>query len=214
MALGAGMSAPQAGAAAQHLPSVGYYYDPDGFNFAGSQGQLALHWTGEGGQSRQILYDGNGMRWGPDSVAGQPDILRDYMELIQSMEPQWPPLMYEAVTGGILQRDYGIATVLYATALGTFDGQAAHTQGGDEDSDGGEELIDAGNSQLFGLSDNTIANSAGAAQQTRVTITNAQITSVPNPANPAAMGANPNGPQLPAGRNPIVFVPMGSVTGR
>lgn len=205
-ALGAGMSTVQAGAPAQHLPSVGYYFDPDGFNFAGSQGQLALRWSDEGGQSHQILYGSDGMRWDSESVPGQPDILRDYMQLIQSLEPNWPPVMYQQVEGGILQLDYGVATVLYATALGTFDGQAAHTQGGDEDTDGGQELIDAGNSLLLSIRDNTIANST---TQTRVTITDGQITTVP-----AAIGANPAGPQIPVGKNPIVFVPVGAMTGQ
>ena len=206
-ALGAGMSAPQAGAPAQHLPSVGYYFDPDGFNFTGSQGQLALRWTDEHGQTHQILYGSDGMRWDGDSVEGQSDIMRDYMALIQSMEPNWPPVMYQQVEGGILQLDYGVATVLYATALGTFDGQQAHTQGGDEDTDGGQELIDVGNSLLFSTRDNTITNSTG--QQTRVTITDGQLTTVP-----AAIGANPAGPQIPVGRNPIVFVPVGAMTGQ
>lgn len=206
-ALGAGMSAPQAGAAAQHLPSVGYYFDPDGPNLSNSNGMVILRWTDASGQEHQRTYDSAGMRWDGNSVEGQSDIMRDYLLLCQSMEPNWPPVMYQQVEGGILQLDYGVATVLYATALGTFDGQQAHTQGGDEDTDGGQELIDAGNSLLFSTRDNTIANSTG--QQTRVTLTDGQITTVP-----AAMGANPAGPQIPVGRNPIVFVPVGAMTGQ
>lgn len=68
--------------------------------------------------------------------------------------------MYQEVTGGVLQRDYGVATVLYATAMGTYDGQAAHTQGGEEEQDGGEQQITAGDSRLYGLTDHTIANSS------------------------------------------------------
>lgn len=37
------------------------------------------------------------------------------------------------------QLDYSVATVLSAAALGTYDGQAAHALGGEEDSDDGEE---------------------------------------------------------------------------
>ena len=207
MAQQAGMNAPQAGAAAQHLPSVGYYYDPDGFNFEGSAGQLVLRWTEADGTERQRVYDSSGMAWDGDSVEGQSDIMRDYLLLCQSLEPNWPPVMYQEVAGGILQLDYGVATVLYATALGSYDNSEAHTHGGEEDSDGGDVLIDEDSFLMFGLNDHTIANSS---EQTEQTLGAGQINSVPAP---AAMGANPNGPQIPRGRDPIVFVPIAAITG-
>jgi predicted RNA-binding protein with TRAM domain len=129
---------------------------------------------------------------------------------MQSMEPNWPPVMYQEVAGGILQLDYGVATVLYATALGTFDGLAEHTQGGDEDTDGGEVFIGVGSGQMLSLQENTIENST--APQAHQTIEDHQIQSVPAHVN-SAMGANPNGPQIPRGRDPIVFVPVAAVTG-
>ncbi|MDG5974174.1 hypothetical protein H010_02857 [Hydrogenophaga taeniospiralis CCUG 15921] len=204
MAQQAGMSAPQAGAAAQHLPSVGYYFDPDGFNFEGSAGQLVLRWTEADGTERQRVYDSSGMAWDGDSVPGQSDIMRDYLLLCQSLEPNWPPVMYQEVAGGILQLDYGVATVLYATALGTYDNSEAHTHGGEEDSDGGDVLIDENSFLMYGFDDHTIENSS---EQTEQTLGAGQINTVPAP---AAMGANPNGPQIPRGRNPIVFVPIGA----
>ncbi|PKO26662.1 MAG: hypothetical protein CVU36_23515 [Betaproteobacteria bacterium HGW-Betaproteobacteria-9] len=205
LAVGAGMSTPQAGATAQHLPSVGYYFDPDGVNLSNSAGHLTLRWTDDNGQTHQRLYDSSGMRWDGNSVEGQSDIMRDYLLLCQSLEPNWPPVMYQEVAGGILQLDYGVATVLYATALGTFDGQAAHTQGGEEDSDGGEVLIDANSAQMLSLSGNTIQNHTG--QPTQQTLGAQDIHTVPR------IGASANGPQIPLGRDPIVFVPIQALPG-
>jgi len=49
-AVAAGIAAPQAGAAARHLPSVGYYHDPDGMVQVGhAGGNLYLRWTDAGG---------------------------------------------------------------------------------------------------------------------------------------------------------------------
>lgn len=205
LAVGAGMSAPQAGATAQHLPSVGYYFDPDGVNLSNSAGHLTLRWTDANGQAHQRLYDSSGMRWDGNSVEGQSDIMRDYLLLCQSLEPNWPPVMYQEVAGGILQLDYGVATVLYATALGTYDGQAAHTQGGDEDTDGGEVLIDANSGQLVSLGGRTIENSTG--QQTQQTLGTQDLQTVPR------IGASASGPQIPLGRDPIVFVPIQALPG-
>lgn len=205
LAVGAGMSTPQAGASAQHLPSVGYYFDPDGVNLSNSAGHLTLRWTDANGQPHQRLYDSSGMRWDGNSVEGQSDIMRDYLLLCQSLEPNWPPVMYQEVAGGILQLDYGVATVLYAIALGTFDGQAAHTQGGDEDSDGGDVLIDANSGQMVSLGGRTIENSTG--QQTQQTLGAQDLQTVPR------IGASTSGPQIPLGRDPIVFVPIQALPG-
>ncbi|MEZ5665457.1 MAG: hypothetical protein R3E94_18275 [Burkholderiaceae bacterium] len=207
VALSVGMSAPQAGAPAQHLPTVGYYYDPDGPNVAHSAGHLILRWTDENGEDHERYYDSSGMRWDGESVEGESDIMRDYLELLQDQQ-KWPPVMYQEVLGGVMRVDYGVATVLYATALGTFDGMESHTHGGEEDTDGGEAFIGAGSSQVISLSNNTVENSTG--QQTQATLGAGQIQSVP------AMGASPYGPQPPMpprGRDPIVFVPAQAMTG-
>ena len=69
--------------------------------------------------------------------------------------------MYQEVLGGVLRLDYGVATVLYATALGTYDGMAGHRHGGDEDTDGGQAYIGVGSAQMVSLSDHTVASSTG-----------------------------------------------------
>jgi hypothetical protein len=212
MALGAGMRAPQAGAAAQHLPTVGYYFDPDGVNLSDTNGQLELHWTDANGAPRQRIYDANGMAWDGDSVAGQSDIMRDYQMLIHNMEPRWPPVMYQQMPGGILQLDYGVATVLYATAMGDYDGMAEHTQGGDEDTDGGVAHLDTSSGIIYGLQDNTIANTSTQTQQTLGAQDIRTATGSGGGGNPP-MGNAANGPQIPKGKDPIVFVPTQAMLG-
>jgi hypothetical protein len=103
-----------------------------------------------------------------------------------------------------LQLDYGVATLLYATAMGTFDGQAAHTHGGEEDTDGGVVEIGLGSGLLYSLQDNTIANSS---EQTQQTLTTQDMRSVPPNAG-TGIGNSANGPQVPRGKDPIVFVPV------
>ena len=209
MAVAAGMTAPQAGAAAQHLPSVGYYFDPDGVNLSDTNGQLELRWVDENGNQRQRIYDANGMAWDGNTVEGQSDIMRDYQLLITNLEPNWPPVMYQEVAGGILQLDYGVATVLYATALGSFDGQAAHTHGGEEDSDGGIVELSADSALIYSLQTHTIANTS---EQTEQTLTSLDLRSVP-PGTGTGMGNSANGPQIPRGKDPIVFVPVQAMVG-
>ena len=209
MALAAGMTAPQAGAAAQHLPSVGYYFDPDGVNLSDTNGQLELRWVDENGNQRQRIYDANGMAWDGNTVEGQSDIMRDYQLLITNLEPKWPPVMFQEVAGGILQLDYGVATVLYATALGSFDGQAAHTHGGEEDSDGGIVELSADSALIYSLQTHTIANTS---EQTEQTLTSQDLRSVP-PSTGTGIGNSANGPQIPKGKDPIVFVPVQAMVG-
>ncbi|QCB45135.1 hypothetical protein [Hydrogenophaga sp. PAMC20947] len=207
MAVAAGMTAPQAGAAAQHLPSVGYYFDPDGVNLSDTSGQLELRWVDENGNQRQRIYDATGMAWDGNSVEGQSDIMRDYQLLITNLEPRWPPVMYQEVAGGILQLDYGVATVLYATALGSFDGQIAHTHGGEEDTDGGVVELGADSALIYSLQTHTIANSS---EQTEQTLTAQDLRSVPPS---TGIGNSANGPQIPRGKDPIVFVPVQAMVG-
>jgi hypothetical protein len=64
---------------------------------------------------------------------------------------------------------------------------------------------------MVSLQENTIENST--VPQAHQTIEDHQIQSVPAPVN-NAMGANPNGPQIPRGRDPIVFVPVQAMGSR
>ncbi|MEI8327390.1 MAG: VCBS repeat-containing protein, partial [Betaproteobacteria bacterium] len=48
---------------AERLPSIGYQYDPDGYNIAGgAPGHLTLQWSDEQGQTQTRYYDGQGRR--------------------------------------------------------------------------------------------------------------------------------------------------------
>jgi predicted RNA-binding protein with TRAM domain len=54
---------PQYGLVPNLLPSVGFKYDPDGFNLGnGAQGFVYLQWTDETGQAQTRYYDGAGNR--------------------------------------------------------------------------------------------------------------------------------------------------------
>lgn len=54
---------PLYGLIASRLPSIGYQYDPDGFNLAnGAKGHLYLKWTDDNGQIQTRYYDGAGSR--------------------------------------------------------------------------------------------------------------------------------------------------------
>eukprot|EP01022_Parablepharisma_sp_SALTPOND_P033124 TRINITY_DN881_c1_g1_i7.p1 TRINITY_DN881_c1_g1~~TRINITY_DN881_c1_g1_i7.p1 ORF type:complete len:2770 (+),score=474.63 TRINITY_DN881_c1_g1_i7:462-8312(+) len=54
---------PLYGLVTPRLPSVGYQYDPDGFNLAnGAKGHLYLKWVDENGQEQTRYYDGAGSR--------------------------------------------------------------------------------------------------------------------------------------------------------
>ena len=54
---------PQYGLIPDLLPSVGFQYDPDGFNLTnGARGFMYLQWTDEAGQTQTRYYDGAGSR--------------------------------------------------------------------------------------------------------------------------------------------------------
>ena len=95
-----------------------------------------------------------------------------------------------------MQLDHGVATVLYATVMDTFDGQAAHTHGGDEDTDAGGAEWGAGSAMVYSLGDKTVANSS---EQTEQTLTAEDIRSVPT----LPMGHSASGPQIPKGKAPM-----------
>ncbi|MFY7905977.1 MAG: cadherin-like domain-containing protein, partial [Burkholderiaceae bacterium] len=69
------------------LPSVGFKYDPDGFNLAnGAQGFMYLQWTDENGQTQTRYYDGAGDRGdgSGETLAG------DFMQHAQgAIAPAW-----------------------------------------------------------------------------------------------------------------------------
>ncbi len=198
-AVAAGMAAPQAGAPAAVMPSVGYYSDPEGFQYASGDGHMVLRWTDEAGEEHTRYYDASGMAWDGNSVEGEPDIVRDYLYLMQNAQNRYPPLAYEQVEGGVLQLEYGVATVLYATALGTFDGQTDHTHGGEEAANAAEVYVTAGANIVYSFGDN--AADAFSTQEA-LTLNAGDIEGIPAP-----MGASAAGPHIPLGKDPIVFVP-------
>jgi hypothetical protein len=54
---------PQYGLIPNLLPSVGFKYDPDGYNLAnGAKGFMYLQWTDEAGQTQTRYYDGASSR--------------------------------------------------------------------------------------------------------------------------------------------------------
>jgi PIN domain nuclease of toxin-antitoxin system len=69
------------------LPSVGFKYDPDGFNLAnGAKGFMYLQWTDENGQTQTRYYDGAGDRGdgSGETLAG------DFMQHAQgAIAPAW-----------------------------------------------------------------------------------------------------------------------------
>jgi hypothetical protein len=127
------------------MPTIGYKYNPDGFNYENANGHLTLRWIGADGKSYTRTYDANGSRDGDPADAknqdGITDIERDFQKLMHSSAKQYPPLAYEQLEGGILQLDYGVATVVYAVNTHKFDGLAEHTHGGDEDTDAAQDAI-------------------------------------------------------------------------
>lgn len=74
----------------QRLPSIGYQYDPDGFNYASAAGHLYLTWTDESGVSQTRYYNGQGSRMDGTSSEGMSDLMRDFAEHTQdAIVPRW-----------------------------------------------------------------------------------------------------------------------------
>ncbi len=140
----AGLQTPQAGAYTVGMPTVGYKYNPEGFNDQDKDGEqinghLTLRWVDPNGVAHSRVYtaDGNGaLAWGDEK---DNSIGEDFFLLMQDATKRYPPLAYEQIDGGVVQFDYGVATVVYATNTHKFDGMAEHTQGGDEDTDAAQD---------------------------------------------------------------------------
>lgn len=177
----AGLQTPQAGAYTVGMPSVGYRYDPNVGSNANAQGEvvngyLTLRWVDENGVAHSRAYLADGTAGFGD---GQ-DLAEDFFMLMQTAQTRYPALAYQEVEGGIVQFDYGVATVVYATQTDAFNGMAEHTHGGEEDSDGAEGAlqIEAGDLRLLQDDSNTIENSS---QQTHVTLAASSLSTVVNP---------------------------------
>ncbi len=69
------------------LPSLGYQYDPDGFNYSdGAKGHLYLKWIDENGQEQTRYYDGAGNR----SDGTGDTLVGDFMKrALQAVVPSW-----------------------------------------------------------------------------------------------------------------------------
>lgn len=86
---------PLYGLVAPRLPSIGYQYDPDGFNFASAQGHLYLQWTDAQGLTQTRYYDGAGQRTqiGPDGQIDESatqSLVADFMEhAAAAVVPYW-----------------------------------------------------------------------------------------------------------------------------
>ena len=78
---------PLYGLVTPRLPSVGYQYDPDGFNLAnGAKGHLYLKWVDENGQEQTRYYDGAGSRGDGTGETLVGDFMKRAMEAVV---PAW-----------------------------------------------------------------------------------------------------------------------------
>jgi hypothetical protein len=180
----AGLQTPQAGAYTVGMPTVGYRFNPDGRNDTDKDGQqingnLTLRWTDVNGTAHARVYTGDGKTrsgWGEENSIGE-----DFFTLMQDATKRYPPLAYEQIEGGVVQFDYGVATVVYASNTHKFDGMAEHTQGGDEDTDAAQDAaieIAEGDKRLLQDDSNTIANSS---TQTHVKVAASNLHTVVAP---------------------------------
>ena len=83
--------------------------------------------------------------------------------------------MYEQLDGGVLQLDYGVATMVHATNTQKYNGQAEHTHGGEEETDAAQDqaiTIEAGDKRLVQDNSQTVQN------QSKQTPINSQIISL------------------------------------
>lgn len=216
----AGMQTPQAGAFTAGMPTVGYKYNPEGYNYKDDDGEqinghLVLRWVDPNGVEHHRNYMGNGQSSGFSDENGMAE---DFMMLMHSAVKQYPPLAYETLGdgAGTLQYNYGVATVVYANNTHKFDGQAEHIHGGAEDTDGngGEAIaIAAGDKRLLQDHSHTVANSS---QQTSTVVAASALHTV---VNPVIAPIQTKGALIDVGSNKIVskpatphplgFVPLG-----
>ena len=126
----------------------------------------------------------------------------------------------------MLQLDYGVATVVYASNTHKFDGQAGHTHGGGEDLDGKDSkgaqadqaiAIDAGDKRMVYDRSKTIANSS---QQTSTVVAASALHTVATfVMNPVIAPIQTKGALIDLGSSklvgnpntikPIGFIPLG-----
>ncbi len=77
---------PLRGLIPQRIPSLGFQFDPDGFNFNGTQGHLYLKWIDAQGQEQTRWYDGMGQR---NDGSGQ-SLALDFAKLVEAAAvPAW-----------------------------------------------------------------------------------------------------------------------------
>ncbi len=217
----AGLQTPQAGAAIMGMPTVGYKYNPEGFNDEDKDGQqinghLTLRWVDPNGVAHSRVYtaDGNGaLAWGDEK---DNSIGEDFFLLMQDATKRYPPLAYEQIDGGVVQFDYGVATVVYATNTHKFDGMAEHTQGGDEETDAAQDAaieIAEGDKRLLQDHSNTIKNTS---TQTHIKVAASNLHTV---VAPIIAPIQTKGELIGVGSNKVVsngivtrplgFVPLG-----
>ena len=122
-------------------------------------------------------------------------------------------VQYEAVEGGVLQLDEQAsgpaAATLHAVNTREFDGQAGHIHGGDADTDGGEETVNAGEERLVTTSVNTVATQSA---QTSATLAagDARLRAGASGNALAGQGTAQTAGTAQVRNNGIVFVPAGS----
>ena len=181
----AGLQTPLAGAFAAGMPSVGYRYAPDELNNIDKDGKpingyLTLNWTGQDGKAYSRHYLGNGESAGWGDMGDEGSMAEDFFELMQSSFELYPPLMYEQLDGGVLQLDYGVATMVHATNTQKYNGQAEHTHGGEEETDAAQDqaiTIEAGDKRLVQDNSQTVQNQS---KQTHATVAASSLHTVDN----------------------------------
>jgi hypothetical protein len=181
----AGLQTPLAGAFAAGMPSVGYRYAPDELNNIDKDGKpingyLTLNWTGQDGKAYSRHYLGNGESAGWGDMGDEGSMAEDFFELMQSSFELYPPLMYEQLDGGVLQLDYGVATLVHATNTQKYNGQAEHTHGGEEETDAAQDqaiTIEAGDKRLVQDNSQTVQNQS---KQTHATVAASSLHTVDN----------------------------------
>lgn len=133
---------------------------------------------------------------------------------VQQLTGDVKGVAYMMTVGGLLESQEGGETILHAINTREFDGQAAHTHGGDADADGGQVLVGAGNADLKSTTSKTLP---GNSQRTDTTL-NAGDARLANGAAGAAISgqgaaqsaANTTASQVRS--NPLAFVPNGATT--
>ncbi len=133
---------------------------------------------------------------------------------VQQLTGDVKGVAYMMTAGGLLESQEGGQTILHAINTREFDGQAAYTHGGDADTDGGQVLIGAGNTDIKSTTSKTLA---GNSQRTDTTL-NAGDARLGNGAAGAATSgqgaaqASANTAASQVRSNPLAFVPNGATT--